>query len=123
MSATTVTAFDAFAPVPEMSVLELAVLLCFARKPGSTIADVAEEIGHWFKASVVESDLSATVRRLVHREWVTTDGITLHATDEALQKAEFAAKGLVKLIYRDRYFFNVGKLLDVTILREDQSNA
>ena len=123
MSATTVTAFDAFAPVPEMSVLELAVVICFARQPGIDVAGVVVEIGRWFKTSVVESDLSAALRRLIHREWLTTDGVALHATDEAREKAEFAAKGIVGLIYRDKYFFDVGKLLDVTLVREDRPDV
>lgn len=123
MSATSVTAFDAFAPVPEMTVLELAVVICFARHPGIDVAGVVAEIARWFKTSVVESDLSTPLRRLIHREWLTTDGIALHATDEAREKAEFAAKGIVGLIYRDKYFFDVGKLLDVTLVREDRPDV
>jgi hypothetical protein len=122
MRATTVTAYDALAPIPEFSVVELAIFICFARDPGIDVAGVVEEIGRWFKTSIVESDVAAPLRRLLHREWLTTDGIALHATDEARKKAEFAAKGLVQLIYRDRYFFDVGKLLDVTIVSEDRPN-
>ncbi len=45
MGATSVTAFDALAPVPEFSVLELAVVICIARRPGSDLASVVAEIG------------------------------------------------------------------------------
>ena len=119
MDATSVTAFDALAPVPEFSVLELAVVICLARRPGSDLGSVAAEIGHWFDASVTQSDLAGPLRRLVHREWLLCDGPSFRAAEDARVKAEFAARGLVHFLFRDRYFFDVGKLLDVTIVRED----
>jgi hypothetical protein len=119
----TVTAIDARAPIPEVSVIELAVVICFTRRPGSDIASVVAEIGRWFNTSIVESDISNALRRLIHREWLTTDGIALHATEVARDKTELAARGLVQLIFRDRYFFDVGKLLDVTLIREDCPDA
>lgn len=123
MPAATVTAIDANAPIPDLSAIELSLIICLARQPGSTVSGVAAEIGRWFKTEVIDSDLSTALRRLIRREWLTTDGIALHATDEAIRKAEFAARGLVQLIYRDRYFFDVGKLLDVTLVREDRPDA
>ena len=122
MGAASITAFDALAPVPEISVLELAVVICFARRPGIDPAGVAAEIGRWFNASLVESDLAGPLRRLVHREWLLCDGLSFRATEEARAKAEFAGRGLVHFLFRDRYFFDVGKLLDVTIVREDLPN-
>ena len=119
MDATSVTAFDALAPVPEISVLELAVVICLARRPGIDPAGMAAEIGRWFNAGLVESDLAGPLRRLVHREWLLRDGPSFRATEDARLKAEFAARGLVHFVFRDRYFFDVGKLLDVTIVRED----
>ena len=119
MGAASVTAFDALAPVPEISVLELAVVICLARRPGSDLASVAAEIGRWFNIRLTQSDLAGPLRRLVHREWLLSDGISLRATEDARVKAEFAARGLVHFVFRDRYFFDVGKLLDVTIVRED----
>lgn len=119
MGASRVTAFDALAPVPELSVLELAVVICFARRPGSDLASVVAEIGRWFDAGLVESDLAGPLRRLVHREWLLSDGPAFRATEDARVKAEFAARGLVHFLFRDRFFFDVGKLLDVTIVRED----
>ncbi len=118
MGAASVTAFDALAPIPEISVLELAVVICLVRRPGIEPAGVVAEIGRWFNASLVESDLAGPLRRLVHREWLTSDG-AFRATEDARLKAEFAARGLVHFLFRDRYFFDVGKLLDVTIVRED----
>lgn len=119
MGASNITAFDALAPVPEISVLELAVVICLARRPGIEPADVVAEIGRWFNASLVESDLAGPLRRLVHREWLVSDGAAFRATEDARLKAEFASRGLVHFLFRDRYFFDVGKLLDVTIVRED----
>ena len=119
MGASRVTAFDALTPVPELSVLELAVVICFARRPGSDLASVVAEIGRWFDASLVESDLAGPLRRLVHREWLLSEGDAFRATEDARVKAEFAARGLVHFVFRDRFFFDVGKLLDVTIVRED----
>ncbi len=122
MGASTVTPFYAFAPVPDLTVLELAIVICFVRRPGCDVASVGDEIGRWFKTSIVESDLSNSLRRLVHREFLTTDGKSLFATEEAREKAESAARGIVHLTFRDRYFFDVGKLLDVSI-REDKGHA
>ena len=119
MGAASVTAFDALAPIPEISVLELAVVICLVRRPGIDPAGVVAEIGRWFNASLVESDLAGPLRRLVHREWLTSDGLSYRATEDARLKAEFAGRGLVHFLFRDRYFFDVGKLLDVTIVRED----
>jgi hypothetical protein len=123
MGSTIVTPFDALAPIPEISVVELALIICFARRPGTEVAGIAAELAHWFDIDVVEADLAAALRRLVHREWLTIDGIAFQATDEAHAKAEFVARGLVRLLYRDRYFFDVGKLLDVTLIREDRPDA
>ena len=119
MGASRVTAFDALTPVPELSVLELAVVICLVRRPGIEPAGVVAEIGRWFNASLVESDLAGPLRRLVHREWLMSDGTAFRATEDARVKAEFAARGLVHFLFRDRFFFDVGKLLDVTIVRED----
>jgi hypothetical protein len=119
MRAASVTAFDSFAPVADFSVLELAIVIVFTRQPGIDVPAVAAEIKRWFKTDVAASDLAMPLRRLVHREWLTTDGISLHATEQASEKAEIAGRGLVHLIFRDRYFFDVGKLLDVTITKED----
>jgi hypothetical protein len=123
MSGFSVTAFDALAPVPDFSVLELAIVIVFARSPGISLAGVGVEIARWFKTDVSECDLAQPVGRLMRREWLTTDGKTLHATEEARAKAELAARGIVQLMFRDRYFFDVGKLLEVTIIKEDSPHA
>jgi hypothetical protein len=119
MSGASIMAFDAMTPVPDVTVLELGVIICCARRPGSEVASIAAELGRWFNTNLAESDLSAAIRRLVHREWLRPEGPSLHAAEDARAKAEFAARGIVRLAFRDRYFFDVGKLLDVAIVRED----
>ncbi|WP_123906370.1 hypothetical protein [Sphingorhabdus sp. YGSMI21] len=122
MSENPVMALDSFIPVPDISVLELAVVICCARRPGVDGARLAKTIGRWFGIKLVENDLKTSLRRLSHRDWLKSDGTGLHVGEEAREKAEFAAHGLVQLLFRDRYFFDVGKLLDVSIVKEDQSH-
>jgi len=122
MSENSVMALDSFIPVPDISVLELAVVICCVRRPGVDGARLAKTIGRWFGVKLAENDLKMSLRRLSHRDWLKTEGTGLHVGEEARQKAEFAAHGLVQLLFRDRYFFDVGKLLDVSIVKEDQSH-
>lgn len=114
--------FDAHAPIPDLSVIELAMVICCVRKPGIDLACVAANIGRWFEASVVEDDLLMPLRRLEHRAWLISDGSALHPGQEAQKQAEFAARGIVRLLFRDRYFFDVAKLLRVKLVREDLSD-
>jgi hypothetical protein len=102
MSVVSVTAFDAGTSVPDFSMIELAIVIVFSRHPGIDLAGAAAEISRWFKADINAGDLARPLRRLVHREWVTTDGVSLLATTRAREMAEFAGRGLVHLIYRDR---------------------
>ena len=119
MRATTAAVVDAMSPIPNLTVLELAVVIVFARRPGSEFAYVAEEIGRWFKVELLASDLMRSVQRLQEHSWLVHEGTKLHVTEDARARAERAARGIVHLAFRDRYFFDVGKLLDVTIARED----
>lgn len=119
--ASNVVSFDTLAPIPDVSVLELAVVIVFARKPNIELATAAAEITRWFKVDVSTSDLAHPMRRLQHRAWLTPAGVSFRATEEAREKAEAAARGLVHLVFRDRLFFDVSKLLDVTIIREDKT--
>lgn len=118
--ASNVVSFDALAPIPDVSMLELAVVIVFARKPNAKVATAAAEIARWFNVDVSASDLMHPLRRLQHRAWLTPAGASFRATEEAREKAEAAARGLVHLVFRDRFFFDVGKLLDVNIVREDK---
>jgi hypothetical protein len=117
-----VMSFDADQPIPDLSVVELAIVICCIRKPGIDLASVALNIGRWFGTSVVESDLLVPLRRLEHRAWLTSDGSLLHPGQEAQKRAQFAARGLVRLLFRDRYFFDVARLLSVKLVREDLSD-
>lgn len=122
MSQNSVMTFDSFTPVPDISVLELAVVICCVRRPGLDQARLAKTIGRWFGVKLAEHDLKSPLRRLSHRDWLKNEGRGLHVGEEAREKAEFAAHGIVQLFFRDRYFFDVGKLLDVSIVKEDQSD-
>lgn len=122
MSGASIMKFDSVSPIPDLSALEFAVAICCARRPGIDAAGVAAEIGRWFNVSIVDSDLSAALRRLVHREWVSLDAGALCAVGMSCEKAELAARGIIHLMFRDRYFFDVGKLLDVAIVREDHTH-
>jgi hypothetical protein len=122
MRGTMVMSFDADQPIPDLSVVELAIVICCIRKPGIDLASVALNIGRWFGTSVVESDLLVPLRRLEHRAWLTSDGSLLHPGQEAQKQAEFAARGIVRLLFRDRYFFDVARLLSVKLVREDLSD-
>lgn len=113
---------DALSPVPEITILEIAVLIVFARRPGMDLGGVASEITRWFHVDVAAADVAHPVRRLQHRTLLEGEGATLRATEHARAKAEAAARGIVHLTFRDKYFFDVGKLLDVTI-REDKGHA
>jgi hypothetical protein len=114
--------FETSLPIPDVSVLELGVIICCVRQPGSEPGAIAAILGRWFKVSMSESDLAGPLRRLAHREWLTRDGSGLHVIEEARERAEFAARGIVHLLFRDRFFFDVAKLLDVAIVREDPSH-
>jgi hypothetical protein len=122
MSGASILRLDAFTPAADISVLELGVIICCVRQPGSEPGTIAAELGRWFHMSIAESDLASAIRRLTHREWLSCDGSALHAAEHARAKAEFAARGIVHLSFRDRYFFDVGKLLDVALVREDRSH-
>ena len=118
-----VTPIDALCPVPDVSVLEMAVLIVFVRRPGIDMSSLVAEISHWFRSDLRECDVTNPLRRLQHKEWLVDDGAVLRATEGARQKAEFAAKGIVHLAFRDRFFFDVGKLLDVSIVKEDRTHG
>ena len=120
MSLAAATPIDALCPVPEVSVLELAVTIVCARRPGIEPPGIVLELARWFHVDLAESDLSGSIRRLQHKAWLIGEGCGMRATEEARERAEFAARGVVHLVFRDRFFFDVGKLLDVSIVREDQ---
>ena len=67
--------------------------------------------------------IEVPLRRLVAREGIISDGDRFAATDAGRTRAEKAAQSLVHLFFRDRYFFDVGKLLDVTPVKEDNRHA
>ena len=79
-------------------------------------------MARWLHVDIDKQDLAHPVRRLHHRSLLEGEEHALRATEDARAKAEHAARGIVHLTFRDNYFFDVGKLLDVSI-REDKSHA
>lgn len=120
MSATgNITTFDTEAPIPDLSVVELAIVIVTTRQPGIKLGALAQELGRWFGNDVAVAHVELPLRRLVTRECVTEQLGNYTATEEARVRAERAAKGLVHLFFRDRYFFDVSKLLEISFVRED----
>ena len=109
--------------VPDLSVIELAIAIVCTRKPGSAVDEIAVEIARWFRKDVGPSDVEMPLRRLIARSDVTADGDRYGATENGRARAESAAQALVYLFFRDRYFFDVAKLLEVKFVKEDTSHA
>jgi hypothetical protein len=119
MSDAPILNFDARTPVPDLSVLELAVIICVVRGPGHGAGAIASNLARWFNVALEARDLASPLLRLERRGWLVGNDPKLEVSEEARTKSEFAARGIVQLLFRDRYFFDVGKLLDVSIVRED----
>jgi hypothetical protein len=110
-------------PVPDLTVLELAIAIVCTRRPRSETDEIASEISRWFDRPVTASHVELPLHRLIARGEVTSDDDRFGSTDLGANRAEDAAHSLVRLIFRDRYFFDVGKLLDVTLVKEDANHA
>jgi hypothetical protein len=123
MTNTPIINFDARAPVPDLSVLELAVIICVVRKPAHGAGAIAANLARRFNVPLEASDLVSPLRRLERRGWLIGNDPKFEVSEEARNRAEFAARGIVQLLFRDRYFFDVGKLLDVTLVSEDQARG
>jgi hypothetical protein len=113
---------DAWA-TPDLTVIELAIAIVCTRRPLSTTEEISAEITRWFGNDIRPAHVEVPLRRLVAREDVVIDGDRFASTDKGRSRAETAAQSLVHLFFRDRYFFDVGKLLDVTLVKEDNRHA
>lgn len=109
--------------LPDFTVIELAIVIVCTRRPRMAIGEIAAEIARWVGKDVQANHVEMPLRRLLARADVTAEGDRYAATDNGRARAESAAKSLVHLIFRDRYFFDVGKLLDVTLVKEDSNDA
>ena len=115
--------FDARAPVPDLTILELGIAIVCTRRPTLGVDQIAAEIARWFRNDIASRHVELPLKRLIARGDVASVGGGFAATETGRVRAEEAARGLVHLIFRDRYFFDVGKLLDVTFVREDGNHA
>ena len=103
----------------DMTVLELAISVVCTRRPLSPVEDIAAEVSRWFSSEVRPAHIEMPLHRLVARADVAADGHRYQTTETGRERAETMARSLVHLVFRDRYFFDVGKLLDVTLVKED----
>lgn len=113
---------DAWA-TPDLTVIELAIAIVCTRRPCTATDEIAAEITRWFGSDIKPAHVEVPLRRLVAREDVVVDGDRYSSTDKGRTRAETAAQSLVHLFFRDRYFFDVGKLLDVTLVKEEHRHA
>ena len=109
--------------VPDFTVIELAITIVCTRRPGMAIDEIAAEIARWFGKDVRANHVEMPLHRLVARTDVTVDRDRYASTDHCRERAESAARSLVHLFFRDRYFFDVAKLLDVSFVKEDSNHA
>ncbi|MBA3895929.1 MAG: hypothetical protein H0X36_02065 [Sphingomonadaceae bacterium] len=124
MSATaTLISQGARAPVPDLTILELGIAIVCTRRPTSTIEQIAAEIARWFGKDVTATHVEMPLKRLIARGEVADNRGSFGATETGHSRAEESARALVRLVFRDRYFFDVGKLLDVTLVKEDGDHA
>lgn len=109
--------------VPDMTVLELAITIVCTRRARSGSDEIAAEIARWFGREVRGSHIEMPLHRLLGRSEVAFESDRYAATEMGRARAESAANSLVHLFFRDRYFFDVGKLLEVTLVTEDGHHA
>lgn len=114
---------DARAPVPDLSIIELGIAIVCSRRRDATAKFIADEIARWFGKDIGPAQIELPLKRLIARGDVIETRKCFATCEEGRVRAETAARGLVHLIFRDRYFFDVGKLLDVTLVKEDGKDA
>ena len=103
--------------------MELGIAIVCTRQPTSTVQQIAAEIARWFRRSVTAAHVELPLQRLIARGDVVATGQGFGATQSGQTRAEDAARALVRLFFRDRYFFDVAKLLEVRLVKEDGNHA
>ena len=91
-----------------MTVLELAVSIVCTRTSRLGLDDMGAEVSKWFNCEVRPVHLEMPLHRLMARGDLTPLESGYVTTENGRTRAEATAKSLVKLIFRDRYFFDVG---------------
>jgi hypothetical protein len=117
------TNIDTRAPVPDLTILELGITIVCTRRPTPAVDQIAAEIGRWFGKEITASHVEMPLKRLIARGDVIDNRGCFGASETGRTRAENAARGVVHLVFRDRYFFDVGKLLEVTFVKEDGKHA
>ena len=111
------------APVPDLTIMELGIAIVCTRAPTSAVDQVAAEIARWFGRPVTAAHVELPLQRLIARGDVVANASGFGATPSGQGRAEDAARALVRLFFRDRYFFDVAKLLEIRLVREDGNHA
>lgn len=109
---------DALRPVPDMSVLEFAVLMAYYRNPGIDLESVAALVGDWFVRALVPSDLTPAIRRLTQRSWLDADALSYAPTQTGLEASRPLLGGMIRMIDGGRRLWDVGKMIQLATLRE-----
>ena len=102
----------------DLTVLELAIAIVCTRKPGAALETLAEEVGRRFGSELTPLQLELPVQRMIARADLVADARRYAASDLGRVRAEAAARSLVHLFFRDRYFFDVRRLLEVAFNEE-----
>lgn len=105
--------------VPDFTILELGITIACTRKPAPDHQQIADSIAEWFHHDISGANIELPLQRLLARGDMAQDDGHFCSTDTGRVRAEEAAQALVRLIFRDRFFFDVGKLLDVILVKED----
>lgn len=119
----TQTVIDGLHVDPHLTVLELAIVIVATRRPQASCAQMAEEIERWFRIAVTPQDVELPLHRMISRDCMRVEERGFEPTESGRFQAEQTARALIRLVFRDRFFFDVGKLLDVIIVKEDTGHA
>lgn len=119
----TVTPIEQAASAPDLSVIEVAIAVVCTRTPNAAFDEISAEVGRWFGKELKPQQIERPLQRLVTRGDVVSDGLRFAATPLGSSRAESAARSLVHLLFRERYYFDVGKLLDLALEKEEHLRA
>ena len=95
----TVTPIGGAQALPDMTALELAVIVALLQTGPSVIALFSRKIEDWFSTPLRPSDLDPSLRRLRTKGWLSDGaGGELSPTIEALEPTRTIYSGLVRMI-------------------------
>ncbi len=104
------TPFDVGTSIPNLSVLEFAVLIAVFRKPGILPEQVRLKLSHWFVVEVAPAEISRAGDRLLHRGYIEPRGDGWNPVPRLVDDAARLLGGMIRLIDDDRQRFDVALL-------------